>query len=163
MTTDARLDEIEARANAATLDEWQSQGHSAPEDGVGVIAWPKGLVGKGSSNGIVAWASLLPTEIDEGDTRRAEANADFIAHSRADIPYLISEVRRLRTALAACVRAMEPFAWFAGTKQQTISAFPDHMPITAGSGFARRQLTMGECRAVRDAVDEVRSAIEGKP
>lgn len=44
--------------------------------------------------------------------------------------------------------ALEPFAAFADPRRN----MPPSMPITQGSGMARRQLTMGDCYAAADAL-----------
>lgn len=66
------------------------------------------------------------------------------------------EIDSLRTQLASARKALEPFANF----------MSDHMPddfvITRGSGFARQQLTMADCRKAKAALtDDLRGSHEG--
>lgn len=79
------LEEIERRANAATSGPWW--------------AWNRGVgwhIAVGSPEDLDEWGRprLLPegfrTDIE------FEADAEFIAHARTDIPALIAEVKRLR-------------------------------------------------------------------
>lgn len=51
-------------------------------------------------------------------------------------------------AVAALKKALEPFAKFA----DPTGAFSDSFKITAGSGMARRQLTMGHCYRAKEAL-----------
>jgi hypothetical protein len=70
--TDARLAEIEARAEAATCGEWH--------------VFDTGILS--SSTWVV---SNLEKPIENLN------DADFIAHAHADIPYLLAELKRLRS------------------------------------------------------------------
>ena len=45
--------------------------------------------------------------------------------------------------------ALRPFADFAASSHW----LPDDHPITAGSSFSRRQLTIADCRKARDLLD----------
>ena len=76
--TEAELDAIEARANAATEGPWE---------------WRAGFV------------TMLPSD-DDLFERVGGGNAkdeEFVAHARADVPALIAEARRLRaTELCDC-------------------------------------------------------------
>ena len=63
---------------AATQGAFEAQAPDVENDfGVPIIAtnYPGTY---GPSNGLVLWATMLPTEIDDKDTRRAQANATFI-------------------------------------------------------------------------------------
>jgi hypothetical protein len=53
----------------------------------------------------------------------------------------------------ALVDALEPFASFADARRIA----PPYLPITQGSGMARRQLTMGDCYRAADAVAGMRA------
>ncbi len=46
------------------------------------------------------------------------------------------------------VRALEPFAAYADPHRRV----PRHLPVTQGSGLARRQVTMGDCYDALDAI-----------
>jgi hypothetical protein len=92
MLTPAQLEEIEARANAATPGPWKrcSANEARPE---------------GCSCGLV-WS--IPIDIPIIDVRmrgddmahppqqEEHANGLFVAAARADVPALVAEVRRLR-------------------------------------------------------------------
>ena len=54
----------------------------------------------------------------------------------------------------ALVKALEPFASFADPRRYA----PPGLPITQGSGMARRQLTMGDCYRAADAIAAARKA-----
>ena len=86
--TDAALAEIEARAHAATEPPWTAvpyrDGEPCPRCG-------------GASH----YAALTPVagiawEDDEATVLMRREDAQFIAHSREDVPRLVAEVRRLR-------------------------------------------------------------------
>lgn len=86
---DLNLEEIEARANAATDGPWW--------------AWDRGVgwhIALGTPKDVDDWghpSHLLPEGFRTDISRQADA--EFIAHARTDIPKLIEEVRRLRTQL----------------------------------------------------------------
>lgn len=85
------VDAIEARANAATAGPWRACGH----DRGGCQC---GLVWALSVDALIARCTPdedAPTANEEGRKR----DADFIAAARIDVPALVAEVRRLRTAL----------------------------------------------------------------
>jgi len=90
--TDEELDAIRERAARATAGPW--------------------LVGDGELDGFPgSWdvwgsdycgiASLAKTAEAAKFPRDLEANAEFIAHARTDVPALLSEVDRLREKLSA--------------------------------------------------------------
>ena len=80
-----RLDEIEARANAATEGPWEvdpftwKPGHPIPPS-----EW-LGIEATGPVKGEVA--RIRPNEDED------HANAEFIAHARADVPALVAALR----------------------------------------------------------------------
>lgn len=78
-----RLDEIQARADAATEGPWGVDGaaHPGPDDSLVVYPLEHG--------GAVAYVQPL------------YADAEFIAHARTDVPWLIEQVRKLDAALRA--------------------------------------------------------------
>lgn len=87
--TDEQLREIEERANAATPGAWV-------------------VVAKGNSRTVMAdrhvskdlgyrWkVAVFAGDPKSGD--RTDANGEFIAHAREDIPALIAEIRELQQA-----------------------------------------------------------------
>ena len=83
--TDADLDLIESRANAAAPGPWRREGAEILND-----------------------AALRPNVDEAGDGiwiydegGHAEADAEFIAHARQDVPRLIAEIKRLRSTVDA--------------------------------------------------------------
>lgn len=74
-----RIDEIRERAGQATAGKWEY-------DGAGCV----GVYGK---NDVLMYDIC---ECDDIWTENAEANGEFIAHSREDIPYLLGEIDKLR-------------------------------------------------------------------
>lgn len=80
--TDADLDAIEQRANAATEGPWES----------GDDDWDGGYVRMPADGFGVAY---IATHIQQGADEGC-ADAEFIAHARGDVPVLLAEVRRLR-------------------------------------------------------------------
>jgi len=84
--TEARLAEIEVRANAATPGPWTNTGYAD-------FDYARGPHVENSNEGIVAVCSL--------ESQEHKGNGDFIAAARADVPDLVAEVRRLTAALAA--------------------------------------------------------------
>jgi hypothetical protein len=95
--TNLDLDDIEARANAATKAPW-----FATKDDTGT---PVVFVNRRSPKDVtyssVLWNADWATEAD----------AEFTAHAREDVPALLSEVRRLRAELAdARVQALRDAA-----------------------------------------------------
>ena len=81
--TDADLDAIEQRANAASEGPW-----SQDSDDPGLV-W-----GEQRSSGDGYW-SLFASETGHDATAQPQ-DAEFIAHARTDVPALLAEVRRLR-------------------------------------------------------------------
>lgn len=102
--TEARLAEIEARAEKATEGPWRAVhrgvGRSAEDDGDGFL----GLEVLGP-----------PDDCQRGQFSRS-ADARFIAASRTDVPDLVAEVRRLRGLLQEALFFLEPDC---GTDHQT--------------------------------------------
>ena len=81
--TDADLDAIEQRTNAATEGPWFQD-----SDNPGLV-W-----GEQRSDGDGYW-SLFASETGHDATAEPQ-DAEFIAHARSDVPALLAEVRRLR-------------------------------------------------------------------
>jgi len=64
------------------------------------------------------------------------------------IDELKAENEALESRLRMAVETLLPFADFAHARD----GVPPDMPITMGSGIAKRQLTMGDCYKARDAI-----------
>ena len=79
-----RLSEIRQRTEATTPGPWDSKTSRHPECNGEPWGWISG------ASGNITWSGSA-----------GKANADFIAHSRDDIPYLLSEVAELTELLNA--------------------------------------------------------------
>lgn len=100
--TPEKLDEIEARADAATEGPWKVDEYEALD------VWsPAGLV-----------SSAAPVKTDE---RKPEADAEFVAHARSDVPALVAEVRRLRSLGADLARLMSEWSEGRPTVKRTLA------------------------------------------
>lgn len=80
--TDAELHEVEVRAKTATEGPWE---HDQVE-----------------SEGRLSWTVEMPkrpSNISEAEVFTSLADAEFIAHARADVPALVAEIRELRARL----------------------------------------------------------------
>ena len=85
-----RLDEIEARANAATEGPWRK--FQTAQTATTYVVGPRGFLAGG----------LIIGETYERD------NAEFIAHARTDVPWLIEQVRKRDAALRAVMDLHAP-------------------------------------------------------
>lgn len=88
MITDDELDEIRARADAATPGPWRWR-HC------GEIVSGRHVVATSDAGGGAVWVEW-----------RTESDLKFAAHARADIPRLIAEIRRLRGEWRKLVEAL---------------------------------------------------------
>ena len=94
----ARLDEIEARAAAATPGPWKLieepyRGRTASREG----GWLGQIVGVGSG-------SVVYRGPDSFEAVESRHDADFIAAARTDVPALVAAVRTLQDRLLAIAR-----------------------------------------------------------
>lgn len=89
----SRLREMRERAEKATKGPWKANGKETIEAGCRCLSCWIHLDGE--------WA--VSNELDE----LAEADAEFIASSRTDLPALLDEVERLRAMAAKCHYAIE--------------------------------------------------------
>lgn len=82
-----RLDEIAARAEAATCGPWLHK------DDKGGDGWPVMVVGNSQEDGKdhTVWTSPMPASEVDGD---ASTDAAFIAAARTDVPELVAALRR---------------------------------------------------------------------
>jgi hypothetical protein len=78
------LDAIEARVEAATEGPWFKVNDTD-------VCW--------SANGTHPEVAVCLRTEDVGVVQSHEANADFIAHARTDIPALVAELRAAREAI----------------------------------------------------------------
>ena len=121
---DARLAEVREREHSATKGPWERR--VGPREGVGIEQKAEYLRGTAADNGRplqvlisasedLACAYMVPAIT--GDGPRSEANAEFIAHAREDVPWLLGLVDTLtaekeaaeaeRDALAAKLARVE--------------------------------------------------------
>lgn len=89
--TNAELDEMQKRADAATGDNWYYELRD-------FLDWEHEYVVKYSLP--AGTVTVCKCRNEDVRTECAEANANFIAHARTDLPRLIAEVRRLRVEAA---------------------------------------------------------------
>ena len=106
--TDADLDAIEQRANAATEGPWEA----------GDDDWDGGYIRMPADGFGVAY---IATHIQQGADEGC-ADAEFIAHARADVPALLAEVRRLRAD------AEQAYSW----ARQIADRYGDDWPHEGG-------------------------------
>jgi hypothetical protein len=95
-----RLDEIRARAEAATPGPWRWRGLLTAEGSEQTYAGYSQRVFRFTTDSLDTSPTLVAETFD-GHSDTAPPNAEFIAHARDDIPYLLAEVERLRAALAS--------------------------------------------------------------
>lgn len=82
-----RLDKIEARANAATEGPWEWEGKSDE-------MWPQGENSLMATGGAEPEYVLMAWGYDAyGITAECDADAEFIAHSRTDVPDMAAALR----------------------------------------------------------------------
>jgi hypothetical protein len=101
--TSDRLDEIKTRAEAATPGPWNPAIAPHPDSAQTHAEY---LVASLCNEGRPLWVAWAENPTDDGfayvvpavtgDGPTSEANADFVAHAREDVPWLIAEVERLR-------------------------------------------------------------------
>lgn len=98
MSDELDLDAIEARASAATPGEWEWRGFDLARDG---RSERSALVAPRASGGQDYVIEGRVQSWNEGEPAMAvrDADAEFIAAARYDVPALVAEVRRLREAL----------------------------------------------------------------
>lgn len=114
--TPTELASLEALAKAATPGKWRSQGVSLTRDADYGCAFVVAEYG-----GLVAAALPYPTELDDDNFPRVEANAAYIAAANpAALLSLIEENKRMREALGEVVGADD---YLAGTGFR--DAFPE--------------------------------------
>ena len=89
-----RLDEIEARANAATEGPWEWEGEAKAEWELGANS----LVPSRRPDDPVLYGYGYDAS---GIEVKTPADAEFIAHARTDVPWLLEQVERRDKALEA--------------------------------------------------------------
>lgn len=75
---------------------WVTQPYdNCPDEGIGIVSLRDGGAYENPTNGLVAIATLLPTEIDANDPSRAQANADLIVRSVNGLPEAIAALEEI--------------------------------------------------------------------
>ena len=92
-----RLDEIEARANAATEGPWEWEGEAKAEWEIGANS----LVPSRRPDDPVLYGYGYDAS---GIEVKTPADAEFIAHARTDVPWLLEQVDRRDKALEKVLR-----------------------------------------------------------
>ena len=96
-----RLDKIEARTNAATEGPWEWDGESNEP-------WPAGDNSLRSVSGAKDDLVLYAWGYDAyGIEAARDADAEFIAHARTDVPWLLEQVKLRDKALEAVLEMHE--------------------------------------------------------
>jgi len=105
------LDAIRARAAAATPAPW-SLDYEGPDYEAGTSAYPESLNGPentAAKHASAHWRDNWGHSISE-ISELTDADAEFIAAAREDVPALLAEVDRLRGALAEVAKHQEDMA-----------------------------------------------------
>lgn len=122
------LDEAECRAKVATPGPWRLGTYNVWAD-VRIVARTD-TAAPGSRREFVR---------DEDD-----ANADFIAHARTDVPALIAEVRRLREALAVYAERKHWDQWTPEDSEAVITWEPENAEISGQPWLIAQKALKGE-------------------
>ncbi len=107
------------------------------------------------------WAITFGAAMDEPQRFTAgnnAANKVFIAHARADIPWLIEQLRAVRVDGARKAEALEPFAHFARQWARKPLRGIDDAVYAIHSGEDRAELRLSDCQRAASLVDANRSA-----
>lgn len=101
--TEQELNEIQARADAATPGPWEHRGksvrtHVAKTDYGAPSGWDGGIC-----NTLGASPAFNFDPLCRKKTAQAQTNAVFIAAARSDVPALVAEVRRLQDGLSGLI------------------------------------------------------------
>jgi hypothetical protein len=94
-----------------TPTPWEAQDFCDGEEGFAIIGTNLG--------GLVAYASMQPADIDNQDTSRAEANAEFIVTA-------VNAFEANQARIAELEKALRPFADFADALNEEL---PDNISI----------------------------------
>ena len=98
----SKIDEIRARCEAATPGPWGCGKKDT------VIGGRIGIMTQTGAQHINYIAYTAEREIGNGISQAEhDANADFVAHSREDIPFLMAEVERIRDAANVIVPVLQ--------------------------------------------------------
>lgn len=140
-----RLDEIQARVEAATLGSWERD-----------QLYGEGFVFGGPGDDAAKICEAF-----------CSADADFIAHAREDVPYLLAEVKRLTTerddALLDVAR-MRDTQKDMGSVDDAVKAILLRYPDDPYAGYLtdrlKDALESAEVKRLRDVVEAARIVLE---
>ena len=133
--TAAQLDAVEARAKAATPDPWEK---GVDDTGGPFTGWPS-VVAPSADISVVHRAGFKQEYWGDLSRQQANANADFIAAARTDIPALLRDLRAAREALLDVLAEIDEYG----------------LRIECTSGFE----TLQEIRRVGDVIYRARAAL----
>ena len=96
-----------------TPTPWDVQPFGDGEDGIGIVGLRTnaGVPYQSPTNGLVAWATLHPTEIDADDPARAQANAALIVKAVNSHAMLVKALEDIKAATLNG-RVCDDVAWF---------------------------------------------------
>ncbi|HEY9471822.1 MAG TPA: hypothetical protein VIQ76_19615 [Propionibacteriaceae bacterium] len=89
--TDDELDEIERRVTLATPGPWEA--NLETRSGIGGASFID--LNPGGDQDAELYFTYAPV-VRVSPDRRLDADLDFVAHARNDVPRLVAEIRRLR-------------------------------------------------------------------
>ena len=127
--TAAQLDAVEARAKAATPDPWEK---GVDDTGGPFTGWPS-VVAPSADISVVHRAGFKQEYWGDLSRQQANANADFIAAARTDIPALLRDLRAAREALEVCAAQFEHYERLHREKRTT----DDNLKALVNWGFAQ--------------------------
>ena len=100
-----REQEIREREAKATLGPWEVAPCSDRDEVRDVVSQYEKVSGGAKANWIAQLDAALDFDSDvDAEIERLQADAEFIAHARTDIPYLLAENQRLREDVDGWVR-----------------------------------------------------------
>ena len=122
----AKLQEIRARADAATEGKWERANKSVRVEGEYGDSAPTGYDG-GICNCLGIRAGL---NISKQINAQAKRNAEFIAHARQDIPFLLGLIESLQRETVSCEVIKFARAGEKSDKMFSAHIFPEEQTFT---------------------------------
>lgn len=110
--TPERIAEIRQRAQQATKGPWEVAPCSSDDEVRNVVSEYKRVEGGAQANWIAELDASLDFDSDiEGELERLQADAEFIAHARQDIPDLLDALARAQQEIVDLREAVERYGW----------------------------------------------------
>lgn len=125
MTDEERLAEIEARAAKATAGPWAVDGSSAADIALGVTY----------GDDTETWVQSSTGHIDDEGGHTVD-DAQFIAHARTDVPWLVERVRALT---AEHDQTLKAFAGYRVQRRADDEWLAESVKIKTVLGILRRE------------------------